>query len=318
MSTVNSTSYYINWRKGSVDDPYLLISEPIVPVNKIAVLSEVPNEYNHVSIDGLVETRSTTINSGQFYVDYIRGVIFFHDDQDGQSFTAIYYGKGLISVFADRVLSRDGGGNIVESLQDVVDDANASLVGVNTATTNANNAASLANSAASAANSAKTNADTATTNAINATTNAQAVADNTLHRGTYNPATSYVKNNIVDYNGSSYMNIVACTGVVPTDISKWKLIGMGLIWNGAWSASTTYNLNSIVQYQNSSYISLISNNLNNTPDVSPASWSVLAQKGTTITPIVTDALTVQYSSDNTKGCKMQYNSVTNAIEFVIM
>lgn len=40
----------------------------------------------------------------------------------------------------------------------------------------------------------------------------------------YNPAQSYVPGNKVAYQGSSYVNRSACTGVVPTDTTHWLMI----------------------------------------------------------------------------------------------
>lgn len=42
-------------------------------------------------------------------------------------------------------------------------------------------------------------------------------------RGVYNGATAYVVNDFVTYNGSSYVNILACTGVLPTNTTNWVL-----------------------------------------------------------------------------------------------
>lgn len=40
----------------------------------------------------------------------------------------------------------------------------------------------------------------------------------------YNPATAYVVNDVVYYNGSSYINILASTGIVPTNTTYWSLV----------------------------------------------------------------------------------------------
>ncbi len=40
----------------------------------------------------------------------------------------------------------------------------------------------------------------------------------------YNPTSSYTVDNIVEYNNALYQNIVACTGVEPTDESNWVAI----------------------------------------------------------------------------------------------
>jgi hypothetical protein len=53
--------------------------------------------------------------------------------------------------------------------------------------------------------------------------------------------------------------------------------GLGLNNRGAYNSTTTYTLNDFVFYPatGSSYISLTSNNKNNEPDTSPASWQLL-------------------------------------------
>jgi hypothetical protein len=55
----------------------------------------------------------------------------------------------------------------------------------------------------------------------------------------------------------------------------------GLNWRQSWSSATTYNLNDAVSFNGSSYISLQANNLNNTPAIGSAFWSLLAQVGAT-------------------------------------
>jgi len=52
---------------------------------------------------------------------------------------------------------------------------------------------------------ATTNAETATTNAITATNDANTLVANTEYTEDYNPLTNYKKNNIVTFNGSSYV-----------------------------------------------------------------------------------------------------------------
>jgi len=53
----------------------------------------------------------------------------------------------------------------------------------------------------------------------------------------------------------------------------------GLTWMSTWVSTTAYNKNSAVNYNGASYSSLISNNLNNEPDISPSDWRVLAKPG---------------------------------------
>ncbi|MGG3987533.1 hypothetical protein [Bacillus smithii] len=81
------------------------------------------------------------------------------------------------------------------------DAANLAVTNANEAITNANNAATNANKAANNANSAANNA--------------QAIVDNTKFIEPYNPETTYQKNNIVSYNGSSFIAKQTTTGNTP-------------------------------------------------------------------------------------------------------
>lgn len=53
----------------------------------------------------------------------------------------------------------------------------------------------------------------------------------------------------------------------------------GLAFQGAYSSVNSYSLGDAVSYNGSSYVSLVSSNHGNTPDQSPASWSILAAQG---------------------------------------
>ena len=45
-----------------------------------------------------------------------------------------------------------------------------------------------------------------------------------VHKGAYAAATAYVPLDEVSYNGSTYRNKLACTGVVPTTTANWLLV----------------------------------------------------------------------------------------------
>ena len=57
--------------------------------------------------------------------------------------------------------------------------------------------------------------------------------------------------------------------------------GPPVTFNGSWSNTTTYVTGDMVSFGGSSYISLVNANIGNQPNVSPASWGVLAQQGAT-------------------------------------
>jgi len=163
---------------------------------------------------------------------------------------------------------------------------------VETAISNADTATANANTATTNANTATTNAQTATTNAETATTNANNAVNQLNHKGAYSSTTTYQPRNIVTYNGSSYMNIVSSTGILPTNLNNWQLIGSkgdkgdkgdtgqtgtSFIWKGEYSNDASYVVNDVVQYNGSSYI-CISNCIGIIP-TDTSNWKLLAQKG---------------------------------------
>ena len=58
-----------------------------------------------------------------------------------------------------------------------------------------------------------------------------------VFKGTYDNSTAYVLDDIVYYNGSSYVAKTSTTGNLPTDTTKWNLLaqGAGGIYDGSLS-----------------------------------------------------------------------------------
>ena len=61
-----------------------------------------------------------------------------------------------------------------------------------------------------------------------------------VFKGTYDNSVSYVLDDIVYYNGSSYVAKTSTTGNLPTDTTKWNILasGSGGIWNSSLSLGT--------------------------------------------------------------------------------
>jgi hypothetical protein len=70
------------------------------------------------------------------------------------------------------------------------------------------------------------------------------------------------------YNGGSGQTMV--TGPPPV---------IGFKWQGAWASNIAYASGDAVSFNGSSYVSLTSANTGNQPDMSPASWDLLARQG---------------------------------------
>ena len=148
--------------------------------------------------------------------------------------------------------------NAANSANTAASNANEAATNATNAANSANNAAAAATNAASSANeaaknatNAANNANTSADNANNAATaanaaaaNAQSVADNTKYIEEYNPNTQYQKNNIVTYNGSSFIAKTATLGHTPVGDSSdpyWALLAEKGV-DGKGSVSTVNNV----------------------------------------------------------------------------
>lgn len=113
-----------------------------------------------------------------------------------------------------------------------------------------------------------------------AANNAQNIADETRHLDEYSPTTTYKPNNIVSFDGSSYMNVEEAKGIDPSDNTKWKLVGKkgdSINWKRDYSSTTQYQKNDTVFFNGSSYIAL-KDNINISPTDKNV-WDICAQKG---------------------------------------
>ena len=121
------------------------------------------------------------------------------------------------------------------------------------------------------------------------------------YQGTYSSTTNYAVGDVVVFQGSSYLSIIASNhgntpGLYPAD---WGLLAaaganggggsngsptVAVSYRGVYASTTNYALNDIVLYGASSYISLIAGNDGNTPALNPPQWGLLAEGGTGIGP----------------------------------
>jgi hypothetical protein len=92
-----------------------------------------------------------------------------------------------------------------------------------------------------------------------------------IWKGPWDNTCEYHKNDIVQYNGSSYIAIHENHESNPvTDTCNWDLFaaaglpGSSFIWKGEWDPSVSYLVNDVVMYNGSTYIA-INNNLNSMP-----------------------------------------------------
>jgi hypothetical protein len=90
----------------------------------------------------------------------------------------------------------------------------------------------------------ESNRQTNTTSAIN---NLNSIKDSWAFKNTYSNTTSYAVNNIVEYNGSSYICIIDSTGNAPTNTTYWRIVAIkGQNGSGTVASITATNGDIIV------------------------------------------------------------------------
>jgi len=149
--------------------------------------------------------------------------------------------------------------------------------------------------------------------AVLATAGGPGPAGEFIFTGVWSALTTYVLNDIVSYNGSSYVATgTPVFGVPPTtDITHWALIaevgaqgpggsqgiqgviGPGFVWLGAWSNTTSYVLNDVVGLLGSSYVAVAANLGVNPSTDSGSFWQLMAlagQNGTNVLVLQTNGI----------------------------
>ena len=126
------TSVISRLRKGTPDDPYINITESQQIIQNKAVISEIPDTFTKVTVSGLgvtwIETNSIPTEN-QYKVDYNYGYVEFHSSRNNETLNFSYKGTGAYYLNAKRVfVLTDTNGEVIETLQDVVDVANEAMV----------------------------------------------------------------------------------------------------------------------------------------------------------------------------------------------
>lgn len=203
-------------------------------------------------------------------------------------------GDATIAAVTQANTARDSANSAATSANTAATNANTAKDATVLATTKANTATALVESATSNANTATTNAitaandaNTAKNNANQAAVNANDAVANMSPKGAYSSTTNYLPRNIVSYLGSSYMNIVASRGILPTVTANWQPVaskgdkgdtGFGFTWRKEYNPATAYIKDDVVYYNGSSYIALKSVT-GITPSNDNVNWNIITQRG---------------------------------------
>ncbi|MGG4105138.1 hypothetical protein AAXB25_14575 [Paenibacillus lautus] len=124
---------HIVWRKGTPEDPYVDKIEYLKVVNSKVILSEIPDKISRVKIGGLKEINydglpKKSIQSDEFSVIYETGQIEFHPSFEAKDINVMYKARGFIQYPSSRIYHQDKHNGVVESLRDIIDNAQKSIV----------------------------------------------------------------------------------------------------------------------------------------------------------------------------------------------
>lgn len=114
--------------KRNVDSGGNPISVKLIEIRQImdnyscVVLSQTPDEFNRIYIEGFTEVFDIEkLDKKNFKVDYNQGIIYFHPFNIGKAIAIEYYGVGYELISASRVFTKvDKYGNVIDTLEEIL------------------------------------------------------------------------------------------------------------------------------------------------------------------------------------------------------
>lgn len=94
-----------------------------------------------------------------------------------------------------------------------------------------------------------------------------------VYKGIFNNSISYKVNEMVYYNGSTYICTKECTGVTPDNVSYWQTMTAGLNVRGDWSSSVNYRERDIVTIDGNKMYLAIKASLDKKPTENEDYWA---------------------------------------------
>jgi len=127
-------------RKGTSDDPFVNLNETHVVENGKVILTEIPDPFTKVIVTGAnkqwYEIQSGIPNENQYIVDYKNKIVTFNTVNNGLQLNFSYKGTGLTYVPTTMIYTKQNNGEIVETLQQLIDSTEQSRDNANEAADN--------------------------------------------------------------------------------------------------------------------------------------------------------------------------------------
>jgi hypothetical protein len=301
-------------RKGTQDDPYISITQDLIVKDGKVQLQEIPDDFTHVLVtnpnapeETYYEIYSGTPNAFQYLVDYNTfGFVLFNNEDNNKELRFQYKGTGVFYLPAGRVWTKESGGDVIETLQDIIDteaeaighleelntlvtnaetatnNANIATANINDAISNANNATINANNAADNASNKAELANTATINANNATTLANDAADLANDKADLANTAAINANNAADLANDAADLANTKAGLADLAATNAQEVADNYVNKGEYNSGTQYYEGNEVYNSGSSYRAK-QNTIGNAPPVYPTVentyWIMTAKKG---------------------------------------
>lgn len=206
----------------SGSNPYVSITEPLVVDNNgKVILTEIPNESDRVSVDGdnrtWVEIRSGVPGENEYIVNYLGRTVTFNKSYIGKQLSFTYKGTGLTYISDKSIYVDRDGLEVTETLHSLTESTKQARDDAIVATEDTVEAIKSAN--------------IATNNTVNAINNANKLVEDTSYIEPYSNTNEYKKNNIVSFNGASFIAKQTTIGSPPpsnpleeTENEYWGLL----------------------------------------------------------------------------------------------
>jgi len=111
-----------------------------------------------------------------------------------------------------------------------------------------------------------------------------------VYKGPWSNGATYSLNDVVTYQGSSYVALQTHTNQNPaTESAYWGLMaatGAPLVWRGPWAAGTAYVLNDVVTQGGATYIATQASTGQN-PTTATTYWALMVSAGSMTNPMTT-------------------------------
>ncbi|WP_137743236.1 pyocin knob domain-containing protein [Robertmurraya siralis] len=127
-------------RKGTVDDPYVLLNETHEVDNSTVILSEIPDRLYRVRVTGEnEEVKWSEIQSGlpkedQYIVDYVNRIVTFNSVNNGKQLNFEFQGTGMKYFPTSSIYTKVSDGKVTETLKELIDDGHEAIDTMNQVT----------------------------------------------------------------------------------------------------------------------------------------------------------------------------------------